>query len=87
MSVEYLDSLWESQNELCALTGWPIQFGATGVEQTASLDRIDSSLGYTEGNVQFVHKDVNISKYEHRQDYFIAMCKAVVDYYENGDAA
>ena len=30
--------------------------------KTASLDRIDSSKGYTEDNIQWVHKDVNQMK-------------------------
>lgn len=29
---------------------------------TASLDRIDSTKGYVEENVQWVHKDVNFMK-------------------------
>jgi hypothetical protein len=49
-------------------------------ERTASLDRIDSSFGYIEGNVQWVHKDINIIKLDYDQDYFIKICSAVCNY-------
>ena len=44
---------------------------------TASLDRIDSSKGYVIGNVQWVHKDINIMKNKFDNQYFIDMCKKI----------
>ena len=44
---------------------------------TASLDRIDSSKGYTTDNIQWVHKDINIMKNDYGNDYFIEICKKV----------
>ena len=44
-----------------------------------SLDRVDSSKGYIEGNVQWVHKMVNMSKQQYTQEEFIEMCTAVVN--------
>jgi hypothetical protein len=44
---------------------------------TASLDRIDSSKGYIKGNIQLVHKDVNIMKNEYEQERFIEICQLV----------
>lgn len=79
VSLEYLEKLWLSQNSQCAYTGWPINFGKSGVEQTASLDRIDSSIGYIEGNVQFVHKDVNIMKHELSDSRFREICRAITE--------
>lgn len=46
---------------------------------TASFDRIDSSEGYTQGNVQWVHTMVNMCKNKYPQVDFIQMCKAVAD--------
>jgi len=46
-------------------------------KRTAYLDRTDSSKGYVEGNVQLVHKDVNISKNKYELQYFINLCKDV----------
>jgi len=45
--------------------------------RTASLDRIDSSKGYTPDNTQWLHKRVNKSKMEFDQKDFITMCRAV----------
>ncbi len=46
--------------------------------KTASLDRIDSRLGYEPGNIQWVHKDVNQMKWHLSNDRFIEVCRAVV---------
>ena len=45
---------------------------------TASLDRIDSSKGYIEGNVQWVHKRVNLMKGNMSTENFIEWCNLVV---------
>ena len=44
---------------------------------TASLDRIDSSKGYTKDNVQWVHKDINYIKRDLSDSEFITLCKKV----------
>lgn len=49
----------------------------------ASLDRIDSSLGYIIGNVQWVYKGVNFMKGEMSHDYFIEMCKMITENQRN----
>ena len=77
LSVEYLDDLWERQGGKCAYTGEPLNFGRSKINGNASLDRIDSSLGYIEGNVQFVHKDVNIMKWDLSEQRFIEICKKI----------
>lgn len=69
---EYAVSLFEGR---CALTGVPIELNVT-----ASLDRIDSSLGYIEGNLQWLHKDINRMKSDWNQNDFIEMCRRVADY-------
>ena len=45
--------------------------------QTASLDRIDSTKGYIEGNVQWVDKIVNAMKWNIPEKYFIEICKTI----------
>ena len=59
------------QNKKCALTGLDIWFGISTKEkthgkkeQTASLDRIDSSKGYTKDNV-LEHTKVCKEKIKH----------------------
>ena len=51
-------------------------------DTTASLDRIDNSKGYLKGNVQWVHKDVNMAKGTMKNDSFIAMCKTIANFNE-----
>ena len=76
--------MFQSQNGKCALSGIDIKFvkygrsvKATLKSQTASLDRIDSSKGYTKDNVQWVHKDINRMKNVYSDEYFIEMCVGV----------
>lgn len=81
LDIEYLDSLWESQNGKCKYTKIDLEIGGIGEETTASLDRINSSGGYVVGNVQFVHKDVNRVKWDLSEDKFLEICKMVVENY------
>lgn len=48
-----------------------------GMVQAASLDRIDSSKPYKEGNVQWTNKYVNIMKNGFSQDEFVFYCHRV----------
>ncbi len=77
VSKEYLWKLFISQGKLCALSGIPLVMGYKSLIQTASLDRIDSSKGYIENNVQWVHKDINMMKQEYSQEQFIEYCRLI----------
>ncbi len=80
LTSDYLDKLLEEQDFRCNLSGVELTFGLTTNKKiTASLDRIDSKLGYIEGNVQWLHKDVNYMKQEYSQEYYIDICKKVAD--------
>lgn len=80
VSIEFLWSLFLRQKRKCKLTGVDLKFSGLKGETTASLDRIDSLLGYTESNVQWVHKRVNRMKINIPQQEFIDWCKAVVNH-------
>ena len=69
---------FDEQSGCCALTGMPLKMN-TCVHSEASLDRIDSDLGYTKDNIQWVHKDVNIMKNCFTTDWFIRLCTLVVE--------
>ncbi len=72
---------YQAQDGRCALTGWLLTLASlkgSESDRTASLDRIDSSRGYEKGNIQWVHKDVNRSKWDHTPDRFLEICEAVV---------
>ncbi len=75
---KYLWELYLSQDKKCALGGFDIRFPDNEfVEQTASLDRIDSGGGYTKGNVQWVHKWVNQMKWDLSQEDFVDICSKI----------
>jgi len=74
-----IKDVWElylKQDRKCALSDVIIKFGRTDhrTETTASLDRIDSNIGYVEGNVQWVHKSLNIMKNDLPNNIFIGLC-------------
>ena len=72
---EDIQQLWEKSGGHCALSGMVIELGST-----ASLDRIDSSLPYTKGNLQWVHKTVNHMKNNYAESVFIDICRCVADH-------
>ena len=82
INIDYLISLWDKQNGKCALTGWGMTMvlGEGVIQTNCSIDRIDSSIGYVEGNIQLVCRIVNISKSNTSVDNFINLCKSVVDF-------
>ena len=67
------------QGGRCSVSGLEIGWQSVGSGHTASIDRIDSSLGYTPGNCQLVHKDINMMKQSFSQEYFVHLCQAVAD--------
>lgn len=79
ISGVYLADLLIEQNFKCALTGWKI-YADESRYNTASLDRIDSRVGYVKGNVQWLHKDVNMAKGRLSDEYFIEMSKAITKF-------
>lgn len=79
ISIDYVWSVFISQKKKCALSGVDIAFG-NKKETTASIDRIDSKKGYTEGNIQIVHKRVNMMKMSMKDQDFIKWCKLVANF-------
>lgn len=79
---------FKKQNGKCAYTGLQLIFPPNWKEQskkTASLDRIDNNLGYIIGNIQWVHKNVNLMKRTMSEKEFIEFCFLVTNYYK-GDS-
>lgn len=81
ITKEYLWDLFLKQDRKCALSGIELSFSKDNSNkiniQTASLDRIDSSKGYIEGNVQWVHKNVNFMKYTLSTSDFLKWCNII----------
>ena len=64
LTLDHLLVVWERQRGRCVYTGVELEHpGCQGHEVSknflASLDRIDSSVGYRDGNVQFVSATAN----------------------------
>lgn len=82
VSIEYFNELLTKQNFKCKLSGLDISFSHSkkdNYEATASIDRISSNMGYIEGNLQWIHKDINLMKNHFQQDYFISICERIVN--------
>lgn len=75
LTVAEAAEAFAKQGGRCALTGLPLSFQRS--DATASLDRIDSSKPYELGNIQWVHKTINLMKNALPQAEFVAMCAAV----------
>lgn len=86
ITIEYAWELFVKQNRKCALSGEILYFPHSDRywadkqnSRNASLDRIDSSKGYIEGNVQWVHKDVNLMKNRLDEERFINLCVKIAN--------
>lgn len=75
LTKEYLDSLYKQQNGLCAITGDELP----GINES-SLDRIDSTKPYQEGNVQWVSTQANLCKHTLSMPELLAFCRKVLDH-------
>jgi len=86
ISIDDLESQWVKQGGRCALSGIPLCFSEVQYTNpskergNASVDRIDSSVGYVSDNIQFVDKRINIMKQDMDQKEFIDLCKKISEY-------
>lgn len=82
LTEKYLWELFQKQDGRCAYSGLQLNFQTKRKvrNQSASLDRIDSSKGYIEGNVQWVHKDINWMKRSLSEQSFLNYCKLIVNF-------
>lgn len=70
------------QNGLCKLSGVRLEFeGGKGRQNfhKASVDRIDSTVGYTPNNIQLVCWGVNKMKQDMTQTEFLTFCRLIVE--------
>lgn len=85
LTVEYIWDLLLRQNCKCARTGRDLSFGlgrSARSDTTASLDRIDSSIGYSVGNVQWVHKRYNQAKNNSSDASMVELARDIIRTYE-----
>jgi hypothetical protein len=83
VTAELILKMWEKQDGKCFYTGLPMEVKAgKGKNNPAafSIDRIDSSKGYTRDNVVLCRWDVNRAKNNYTLEHFKMLCKAVTEH-------
>lgn len=83
-----IEEAWQKlvvQNFKCAFTKEQLILAKTVEEkkrgiQTASLDRIDATKGYSADNIQWVHVDINKIKIDMSNNEFVAWCQKITKY-------
>jgi len=74
VTKEYLWNLFNRQDGICPYSGRNL---GNINNREASLDRINSDKGYIEGNVEWVHVEVNLAKQKLKRSEFIILCQEV----------
>lgn len=82
INVSDLIQLWEQQQGCCYYTGFQMVYDGGGGPRSVSLDRVDSSKGYTKANVVLCCVYVNRMKNDQPTDEFVNWCQSVVDHHE-----
>lgn len=82
IDVDFLMQLWQRQRGCCALSGIPMlhTYSRDVPEKAirnASVDRINSDLGYTPSNTQLTCVRVNLMKGPLGQQTFFDLCRVV----------
>jgi hypothetical protein len=88
ITLQDLQAQWVKQKGLCFYTGIPLKFSNRETVQdtnnhislTASLDRVDSQLGYFSDNIVWVSKTINTLKMDLSHDLFVKACELVYIY-------
>lgn len=77
LTPTHLIDLWHRQRGRCALTDIPLEI-ATSTVHTASLDRIDPTLGYTPTNIRWLCLWANRAKTSLPDHQFFTLCSIIV---------
>jgi hypothetical protein len=75
IDIKYCWDLFIKQDRKCALSGVDLEIKIKNM--TASLDRIDSKVGYIEGNLQWIHKVVQRMKWNLSDEEFTKWCSLI----------
>lgn len=82
ITVEDCWNLFVSQNGLCAITGRPLNLAQSeNTEGSASLDRINSNIGYKIGNIWWIENHINWMKLNKPLEHLLYWCKKVRDHH------
>ena len=83
VGLEDLLELWNNQKGICPYSGVKLLHPNEGGNNlnTASLDRIDSKIGYVKGNLQFISIICNQAKNSLTHEEMLTFLKTVCDFY------
>jgi len=79
ITLEDLKELWDKQKGKCAISGIEMthKMNSGKIRTNVSLDRIDSSKGYIQGNVQLVCHIINGMKSDLEYNEFLHFCEMI----------
>lgn len=79
-SIEHRDveDLIRKQNGLCFYTGERLSY-VPNTHNCFSIDRVDSSRGYTKDNIVLCITEINFMKQSFKKDRFVELCKLVAN--------
>ena len=89
-----LEDLWIKQKGICSISGLKLELpkkkkaykedGTPTIHYfgNASIDRIDSFIGYNNSNIQWIHSKINTMKMDISQIEFLQLCKLIVQHNE-----
>jgi hypothetical protein len=84
ISLEDIYQCFIKQNGKCALTGADLYFTVYALPKqkrtNASLDRINNSIGYIPGNIQWLDKDINRLKNNYTTEELINFARRIVEW-------
>lgn len=79
VDTKYLLALYYEQEGKCALTGRQLEFKSHGKSlDTLSIDRIDSSKGYVEGNIRMVTLQANNARMHGTDEQLFKLCQDIL---------
>jgi len=83
ISLEDLLEIWNHQEGICPYSGVKLVHPNEGGDNlnTASLDRIDSKIGYVKGNLQFISIICNQAKNNLSHEDMLSFLKAVSNFH------
>lgn len=86
ITLEDLLEVWNNQDGICKYTGLkllhPKDSKGYSMMYKASLDRVDSSLGYIKGNIQFISATANLAKGTMTHEGMLTFCKIITEHWK-----
>lgn len=87
INIEYLEELWNKQKGICIYSGIQLYLNTNTHSvrnpiYKASLDRVNSNLGYIRGNLQWVSSSINLMKNTLSNEDTIFLCKSIANYWK-----